>query len=78
MQKCHISWYFPAEYRKIAHFHFLYSAEFIKGMDEDTRMSWIAGDMLSPHDPSFDAILLTGERTYTTFAFMRLIYHLTI
>lgn len=36
---------------------------------------WV-GDMLSPQDPSLDAVLLAGERTYTTFPFMRPIYHL--
>lgn len=38
-QNCQISWYVPTAYRKIAHFHFLYCTEFIRGVDEHTRVS---------------------------------------
>lgn len=78
IQNCQISRYLPTANWKIAHFHITHCREFIRGMDEDTRMSWMVSDMLSPQDPSLDAIRTTGERTYTTFPFMRPIYHLAI
>lgn len=53
-------------------------AEFIRGMDEDAGMSWMLGDMLSPQDPSLDAVVLAGERTRIAHPFMRPIYHLSI
>ena len=70
--------YHPAAYWKIAHFHFPLCREFIRGMDEDTSVSRMVGDMLNPQDPSSDTILLAGERTHTTFSFIMPICHPTI
>lgn len=55
-----------ATYGKGAYFHFPHTTEVITAMDEDTRMSWTCGDMLSTQNPSLDAC----GKTYGPFLFL--------